>query len=141
MASGGAGAYQLVTPGDLIVEDDTDFLKGHGTFSRDGALFASVCGVVRRVNRLISVVPLKSRYQGDVGDVVVGRVKDVGSKRWKVDVNSFQHAVLLLSAINLPGGVQRRRTYEDELNMRQFFQEDDLLCVRLAGSRYCLQFL
>ena len=30
----------------------------------------------------------------------------------------------MLSAVNLPGGVQRRRTYEDELNMREFFEKE-----------------
>nr|WCZ58765.1 exosome complex component RRP4 [Seculamonas ecuadoriensis] len=124
-------SIQIVTPGDLIVEDDSGFLRGHGTYSVEGRLYASVCGVVERVNKLISVVPLKSRYQGHVGDVVVGRVQEVGNKRWKVDINSNQDAVLLLSAINLPGGVQRRRTYEDQLNMRHFFVEDDLISAEV----------
>jgi len=30
----------------------------------------------------------------------------VAGKRWKVDLNSRQEASLLLSAVNLPGGVQ-----------------------------------
>ena len=54
---------------------------------------------------MISVVPLRSRYSGDVGDVVIGRISEVGSNRWKVDVNAKQDAVLLLSSINLPGGI------------------------------------
>lgn len=33
------------------------------------------------------------------------------TKRWKVDVNSRQDAVLLLSSVNLPGGVQVRQFY------------------------------
>jgi exosome complex component RRP4 len=86
-------------------------------------LLASVSGVVERVNKLVSVRPLRSRYTGEVGDVVVGRIVEVntfptffffsqcsqvGQKRWRVDVNAKQDAVLLLSAINLPGGVQVR---------------------------------
>lgn len=43
---------------------------------------------------------------GEVGDVVVGRITEVGQKRWKVDLNSRQDAVLMLSSVNLPGGVQ-----------------------------------
>ena len=54
---------------------------------------------------MISVVPLRSRYSGDVGDVVIGRISEVGNNRWKVDVNAKQDAVLLLSSINLPGGI------------------------------------
>ena len=36
----------------------------------------------------------------------------------------------MLSAVSLPGGVQRRRTAEDELQMREIFQEGDLISVR-----------
>jgi exosome complex RNA-binding protein Rrp4 len=35
----------------------------------------------------------------------------------------------MLSAVSLPGGVQRRRTAEDELQMREIFQEGDLISV------------
>lgn len=53
---------------------------------------------------MISIRPLKSRYNGEVGDVVVGRITDVQQKRWKVDTNSRLDSVLLLSSVNLPGG-------------------------------------
>ena len=39
--------------------------RGHGTINgKEGQLIASVAGVVDKVNKLISVKPLKSRYQG-----------------------------------------------------------------------------
>ena len=40
-------------------------------------MIASVCGVVERVNKLISVRSLKSRYIPKIGDVVVARVLGV----------------------------------------------------------------
>ena len=88
-------------------------------------------GVVERVNKLISVKPLKSRYGGEVGDVVIGRIVEVTQKRWKVDINGRSDGVLMLSSINLPGGVQRRRTAEDQLNMRSFFVENDLISAEV----------
>jgi exosome complex component RRP4 len=48
-----------------------------------------------------------------------------------VDVNSYQHAVLNLTSINLPGGVQRRRSEEDQLNMRKFFKEGDIISAEV----------
>ena len=60
----------------------------------------------QRVNKLVSVRPLSSRYVAELGDVVVGRVTDVAGKRWKVDVAAQQAAILQLSAVNLPGGIQ-----------------------------------
>ncbi|KAK3256361.1 hypothetical protein CYMTET_34502 [Cymbomonas tetramitiformis] len=120
----------FVSPGDIIeVDMDAGFLRGHGTQVVDGQLMATVCGVVERVNKLVSVKPLKTRYSAECGDVVVGRVSEIAQKRWKVDINSKQNAALLLSAVNLPGGVQRRRTNVDELNMRSVFEEGDAISV------------
>lgn len=78
--------------------------SGHGTFVEEDDFIASVAGVVERVNKLISVKPLKSRYNGEVGDVVIGRITEVQQKRWKVEINGRLDAVLLLSSVNLPGG-------------------------------------
>jgi len=60
---------------------------------------------------------------------VIGRITEVGQKRWRVDINSRQDGILMLSSVNLPGGVLRRRTNLDELNMRNFFVENDLIIV------------
>ena len=100
----------VVTPGEVVTAEG-GFLRGHGTYivkgdadlGRPDKLVASVAGVVERVNKLVSVRPLRRRYHAEVGDVVVGRVVEVGQKRWKVDVNAPQHAVMLLSSVILPG--------------------------------------
>jgi exosome complex component RRP4 len=70
----------------------------------EDAVTASVAGVVEQVNKLISVRPIKNRYNGDVGDVIVGRIIEVQQKHWKVNTNSRLDSILLLSSINLPGG-------------------------------------
>ena len=44
------------------------------------------------------------RYNGEVGDIVVGRILEVGMRRWKVDTHSKLDSVLMLSSVNLPGG-------------------------------------
>lgn len=44
------------------IETDESFLRGHGTTVSDGQLRASICGVVERVDRLVSVRPIRSRY-------------------------------------------------------------------------------
>eukprot|EP01080_Neovahlkampfia_damariscottae_P008662 gene8662-609_t len=119
---------RIVTPGEIITEDSEGYLRGHGTFvDENNHLIACVCGIVEKVNRLISVRPLKTRYTGDIGDIVVGRITNVGAKRWLVDVQGRNDAALLLSSINLPNGVQRRKTYDDQLNMRKLYVEDDLI--------------
>lgn len=94
-------------------------------------MYSSVAGIVEKVNKLVSVKPLRTRYNAEIGDVIVGRIIEVGSKRWRVDTNSKQDTVLLLSSINLPGGIQRRKSESDELQMRNFFVEGDILSAEV----------
>ena len=79
---------------------------------QDDGLYSSVAGVVERVNQLISVRPLKSRYHGEIGDVVIGRVTEVAQKRWKLDTNARLDSLLLLQSVNLPGGELVRRAFD-----------------------------
>ena len=125
----------FVTPGDPIegVDMEDGFLRGHGTQVVDGRLLATVCGTVERVNKLVSVRPLRSRYVPETGDVVLGRVTEIAGKRWKLDVNARQDAILQLSAVHLPGGVQRRRNAVDELNLRRLYGEDDLVSAEVQS--------
>lgn len=80
------------------------FSSGHGTYVKNDEIKASVAGVMEKVNKLISIRPLKSRYVGEIGDVVVARITEVQQKRWKVNTNSRLDSILLLAAVNLPGG-------------------------------------
>jgi hypothetical protein len=78
----------------------------------------------------------------------------VGQGRWKVDARARQDASLSLASVNLPGGVQvcftqnpalshktqfsaagvqRRKLDSDELQMRAFFSEGDLLVAEVQA--------
>jgi exosome complex component RRP4 len=125
-------ASDIVTPGELIT-DDPQWMRGHGTYIPPATtgILSSVAGTVTRTNKLLSVRPLRARYTPEVGDLVVGRIVEVQAKRWRVDVGSTQLAALPLSAINLPGGILRKRTETDELQIRTFFAEGDLLVAEV----------
>lgn len=125
---------QLVTPGEMITNDPS-YMRGHGTFvDADGCLRSSIAGYVEKLNRLVLVRPLCTRrYVGDIGDVVIGRILDIGNKRWKVDICARQDAILQLSSIPLPGGIQRRKSEEDELMMRSFFSEGQILVAEVQS--------
>lgn len=73
------------------------------------------------------------RYLGEIGDVIVGRVIRVCQRKWAIDLNGQQPATLQLSAIYLPGGIQRRKLEEDELLIRQFFVEGDLISAEVQA--------
>lgn len=122
----------IMTPGDSITTTQ-GYMRGHGTYVESNFLVSSVAGIPTRVNKLVSVRAASHRYKGEIGDVIVGRITDVGSKRWKVDVGSSQDAVLMLSSVVLPGGVQRRRTAADQLQMRDLFVEGDLVSAEIQN--------
>ncbi|TYJ14063.1 hypothetical protein E1A91_A10G092300v1 [Gossypium mustelinum] len=124
-----ANSDASVTVADTIpVNYEDAFLKGHGATDLNGDLVATVCGVVERINKLVYVRALRARYKPEVGDIVVGRVVEVSQKRWRLEINFSLDAILMLSSMNMPDGIQRRRTALDELNMRGIFEENDVVC-------------
>ncbi|KAF9054642.1 hypothetical protein BJ165DRAFT_1337319 [Panaeolus papilionaceus] len=123
---------KLTCPGETLTSSQA-FMRGHGTYVQNEEVIASVAGTIERVNKLVTVRAIRSRYNPEVGDLVVGRITEVQPRRWKVDANSRQDAVLMLSSVNLPGGVQRRKLESDELQMRGFFEEGDLLVAEVQA--------
>ncbi|KAG0418094.1 Exosome complex component rrp4, partial [Dictyocoela roeselum] len=70
-------------------------------------------------------------FSGNIGDVIVGRIASVGHKKWDIEMNSEYRCSLNLTSINLPGSVQRRKIESDQLNMKCFFDVDDLLVAEI----------
>ena len=74
--------FSIVTPGE-IVTSDPQWMRGHGTYttaddgSGSSSIVATVAGTVQKVNKLLSVRALKSRYTPEIGDLVVGRITEV----------------------------------------------------------------
>jgi exosome complex component RRP4 len=120
--------------GKLLGVRLTCYPSGHGTYIKDpSTIVSSVSGTLVKTNRLLSVQTLAplAPYVPEIGDMVIGRIIEVQSKRWKVDINATLSATLMLSSINLPGGILRRRTNADELQIRTFFSEGDLLVAEV----------
>ena len=111
------------------------FSRGHGTYTQPttSTITSSVAGTLLKTNKLLSIRPLRARYTPEIGDLVVGRIVEVQTKRWKVDLSAPLLAHLPLSAINLPGGILRKRTSTDELAIRTFFSEGDLLVAEVQS--------
>lgn len=126
----------IVLPGDLVTTH-SGFMRGHGTFlNSDNELVSSVAGKVAQINKLISVHAPRARFVGETGDVVVGRIIEVqvGQRRWKVETGARLDSVLLLNHINLPGGELRRKTIEDEMMMRSYFKEGELIVAEVQST-------
>lgn len=58
-------------------------------------------GYVRKYVKVINVLPLKSRYLGDAGDVVIGRVTEIINKKWRIDIQGYDLANLHINAVKL----------------------------------------
>ena len=125
---------------DLFFEmqaDMPDSHRGHGTTTSlsptSNLITATLAGPITPTNKLLSVLPLRARYNPEVGDLVLGRIVSVEKSQWRVDVAAPLLAKLSMSSINLPGGALRRRTASDELQMRKYFQEGDLLVAEVQS--------
>jgi len=133
-------AHTIITPGQTITSDP-QWMRGHGTFapsaasassiSSSGAILSTLAGTLQKTNKLLSITPLRARYTPEIGDLVIGRIAQVQSRRWKVDIAAPLQANLLLSSINLPGGALRKRTSVDELNIRSYFSEGELVVAEV----------
>ncbi|KAF2224154.1 hypothetical protein BDZ85DRAFT_173596, partial [Elsinoe ampelina] len=135
----------LLTPGQTLTTSPT-FMRGHGTYlpttttttteaqphsTADFSILSTLLGTPLRTNRLLSILPLHSPYVPEIGDLIIGRIVEVQSRRFKVDIRGPLLGNLPLSSINLPGGILRKRTAVDELNMRNFFEEGDVLVAEV----------
>ncbi|KAL7615034.1 hypothetical protein Lser_V15G04739 [Lactuca serriola] len=101
--SSGTNYDSSVTVADSIhVKQEDGVLKGHGTTKPEGEVVTTVCGVIERVNKLVYVRTLRARYKPEVGDIIVAHVIEVAPKRWRLEINFSQDAVLMLSLMNLP---------------------------------------
>ncbi|OAA42131.1 hypothetical protein NOR_04980 [Metarhizium rileyi] len=123
---------EILTPG-AIITSNPQWMRGHGTYlpASTQSITSSLAGTLTKTNKLLSVRPLRARYTPEIGDLVVGRIAEVQAKRWRVDVAASQLAILQISAINLPGGILRKRTETDELQIRSFFSEGDLVVAEV----------
>lgn len=88
---------QLVTPGDLLAEDD--YIAGENTFKEDDKIYATRVGLVNFEDRRIYVVALKSFYLPKVEDLVIGKVVEVGLGGWILDIRAPYLAMLRASDV------------------------------------------
>jgi len=86
---------ELVTPGDLLAKGD--YLAGENVFRINDEIYATRIGLVEYSNKKVSVVALKSFYVPSVNDIVIGKVVEVGTRGWMVEINSPFLALLRAS--------------------------------------------
>jgi len=88
---------QLVVPGDLLAEGS--YVAGDNTYREDDKIYATRVGLIEYENRKINVVALKAFYVPKVGDVVIGKIVEVGMSGWIVDICAPYMSMLRASEV------------------------------------------
>ncbi|XP_055339900.1 exosome complex component RRP4-like [Paramacrobiotus metropolitanus] len=130
---------QVYIPGDTVMENAEGWMDGHGSYcsvlpEKRVQMLASVAGIRQIYTRVVVINPIRSRYIGEIGDIIVGRIIQVGRKAWMVDVGAQRHGILNLGGINLPSGELRRKTEEDIGFMRGYLKEGDLISAEVQKT-------
>lgn len=84
---------EIVVPGQVVAEG-MDFLPANGIFREENKLIASQIGMLTVDKRLIKLIPLTGSYKPRKGDVVVGKVVNIGMHGWSIDIGHANLALL-----------------------------------------------
>ena len=83
---------QLVVPGTLLTEGK--YNAGVNVYREDNKFFSSVVGLAELRNEAVTLIPLRGCYIPFVDDVVIGKVVEVISTAWMLDIRSPWQGVL-----------------------------------------------
>lgn len=97
---------QVVAPGELLAEGD--HILGDNSYRIGNQIFSACIGLVEVDGNRVFVVPLKGGYIPRVGDLVAGRIVDIGLSGWSVDILAPYPAMLPASETPGPRGPRRR---------------------------------
>jgi len=86
---------EIVVPGQLLAKGP--YQLGSNVYKVGNAIYSSIIGLAELKDRAIHVIPLKCCYVPKVGDIVIGKVIDVGISHWTVDIASPYSAILQVS--------------------------------------------
>ncbi|MBN2094904.1 MAG: RNA-binding protein [Candidatus Aenigmarchaeota archaeon] len=95
--------YIVVTPGTLLATSEK---MGEGTFIMNGKTFSKYFGIVKKTEYKTSVVPFNQKYAPQVGDMVIGQIRDFKHPFWIVDIFAPSPSFLFVKDINIREGRQ-----------------------------------
>ncbi len=84
---------QIVVPGELLA-DGMDYIPGAWTYRKEEKIFAKKLGIVNISGRAIKIIPLSGKYMPKVGDIIIGKIVDISTMGWTVELSSPYTALL-----------------------------------------------
>lgn len=85
---------QIVVPGYMLAEGNYE--AGRNVYKEENRFYATVIGLAELKDKIINVIPLRGCYIPSVGDVVIGKVIDITTTAWIVDIRSPWNAFLFV---------------------------------------------
>jgi len=114
---------EIVVPGELL--DGSGMKSGPGTFVEGGKVFAAQLGIKNVRSNVVTVVPLAGQYMPIRGDLVIGKIIDIGASNWLVDINSPYPAPLHVNEV--PWRVELGET-------SKFMTVGDVILLKIEGT-------
>ena len=119
---------QIVVLGELLAEGNYNVNGGFYTYQRK--YFSKILGLVEVEGNNIRVIPLKGKYIPSVGDVVIGKVVDVGMTNWTVDINSPYVGILQVTEVfSKPTSISRS-------SLSEILNVGDLIVTKVIAFDY-----
>ncbi|MEM3507200.1 MAG: exosome complex RNA-binding protein Rrp4 [Candidatus Bathyarchaeia archaeon] len=116
---------QLVIPGELIAKGD--YIAGDNVYKHGENVFALKIGLMEISGKKVSVIPLKGCYIPHIGDIVIGKVLDIGISGWLVDIFSPYPALLPVSETLAP------RLPPTKMDLTKFYNVNDLIAAKVIS--------
>ena len=114
----------VVAPGELLAEGD--HLLGDNAYRIGTKIYSDCIGIVEIDGNRVFVVPLKGGYIPRPGDLVGGRIVDIGLSGWSVDIRAPYEAMLPASETPGPRGPRRR-------DLTETFEVGDMLTAEVLA--------
>lgn len=84
---------EIVAPGQVLA-NGMEYLPSHGTYRKDEQILANRLGVAIIDGKVIRTIPLAGSYIPRRNDVVIGKVTDILSMGWRIDINCPYNALI-----------------------------------------------
>ena len=118
---------EIVVPGEDLA-NGIDYLPGRGTYREGEDILSSIVGLFRVDGRLTKVIPLSGKYQPKRHDMVIGKVVDIMTGGWRVDIGYPFNA-----GISLKEG--SRDFIPNDANLRDYFDIGELIVGKIVNMK------
>lgn len=114
----------IAIPGEKIVSGK-DYLPGDNTRKEGEDIIANMFGLADVSDRIVKVIPLSGIYNPRVGNIVIGRVKDVNFRGWTIDLGTPNRAFLSVS--ECPQYIKG--------DLTEYYDIDDMMICKVTGVK------